>query len=125
MPDYVAQLIRLPLVRMGLNPSDAEDDVITCPLSYEDNSVVTLAVMCIAQRGWFGDKPALVVSAVTMEGDRRAVEVHFRDTMNIPTGPNDLPFTARLSAKVRAIAWTIAATSNRGECVSLPGRPAE
>ena len=123
MPEYVAQLIILPLVRMGLDPSDAEDDVVTCPLLYEDGSTLSLAVMCIAQRRWFSEKPTLVVSVVRAEGDRRPAKVYFRETMTVPASANDLRFIARFSAKVRAMAWTVAAIGNMGECLSVPGRP--
>lgn len=36
MPEYVAELVRLPLARMGLEPNEAKDDIVTCPLAYED-----------------------------------------------------------------------------------------
>jgi hypothetical protein len=39
MPEYVAQLITLPLQRMGLQPSDAQDDLIRVPLQYEDGAL--------------------------------------------------------------------------------------
>jgi len=123
MPRHVAQLITLPLESMGLQPSDAQDDLISCPLHYEDGTVLSLVVMCIAERRWFRETPMLVISAVTTEGSRTAIKVHFRDTMKPPNGPSDVAFTVRLSAKVRAIAWTIAATNGMGECLSLPGRP--
>lgn len=123
MPKYVARLITMPLERMGLQPSESQDDLISCPLRYEDGSVLSLVVMCIAKRGWFRETPALVISAVTLEGSPRTAMVHFRDTMDYPTGPDDLPFAVRISTKIRAIAWTIAATGDMGECLSLPGRP--
>lgn len=123
MPEHVAQLITLPLERLGLQPSDARDELISCPLHYEDGTVVSLVVICITKRGWFRERPALVISAMSMEGSTRTTRVHFRESMDYPTGPDDLPFTTRLSAKVRAIAWAIAATGGMGECISLPGRP--
>ena len=119
MPDYVARLVRMPLAQMNLEPSDLEDDIVSCSLLYESGDVLSLVVMCIAKRGWFRDKPMLVVSAVTMEGTPRTVKVHFRETMDLPTSPSDLLFTTRLSAKVRAIAWTISATSNMGKCLAF------
>jgi hypothetical protein len=121
MPEYVAQLITLSLVRMGLTP-DAEDDLITCSLIYEDGTELSLVTMCIAERGWFRERPMLVVSIVTLANDTRPIQVHAQGTMPVPTGPNDFPFLVRLSAKVRAAAWSLAATSRMGECVSLPGR---
>jgi hypothetical protein len=123
MPNYVAELVRLPLVRMDLEPSEAEDDLVTCPLLFEDGTVLSLVVMCVAKRGWFREKAVLIVSVVSLDENSRAVQVYMRDTMDVPSGPSDLPFAIKLSAKVRAIAWSLAATSNMGECVSLPGRP--
>ena len=123
MPEHVAQLITMPLERMGLRPSDVQNDFISYPLQYEDGTVLSLVVMCIAKRGWFREKPVLIISAVTQEGSPRTAKVHFRDSMDYPAGPDDLPFALRISAKIRAIAWTIAATGDMGECLSLPGRP--
>lgn len=55
MPAYIADLVRMPLARLGLDPSDADDDVVTCLLTYEDGSELTVVVMCVGQRGWFRD----------------------------------------------------------------------
>jgi hypothetical protein len=122
MPDYVAQLIGRPLARLGLEPSEAHDDLVSCPLMYEDGTVLSLAIMCIASRGWFGRETAmLVVSFVALDSHTRVVRTYSCETMAVPTGPGDLPFIVRLSSKVRAIAWSVAATSNMGECVSIPG----
>jgi hypothetical protein len=123
MPEYVAQLIRLPLARMKLEPSEAEDDIVSCSLLYENGSVLSLVVMCIAKRGWFREKPMLVVSIVALDETTRAVQVHSSETIAVPTDANDVLFMIRLVAMVRASAWTVAATSNMGECLSLPGRP--
>jgi hypothetical protein len=123
MPEYVAQLIRLPLARMKLEPSEAEDDIVSCSLLYANGTVLSLVVMCIAKRGWFREKPMLVVSIVELDANTRAVQVHSRETMAVPTDPNDVPFMIRFVAMVRASAWTVAAISSMGECVSLPGRP--
>ena len=123
MPEYVAQLIRMPLVRMKLEPSEAEDDIVRCSLAYENGAVLSLVVMCIAKRGWFRDKPLLVVSIVKLDINTRAVQVHSRETMAVPTSPDDLPFVFRFTSLVRAMAWTLAAISDMGECVSFPGRP--
>ena len=122
MPEYIAQLIRLPLVRMRLQPSEAEEDVINCSLLYENGTVLSLVAICIAKRGWFRERPLLVVSIVKLDDNTRAVQVYYKETMAVPTDPDDVPFTLRFTAMVRAMAWTVAATSNMGECVSLPGR---
>jgi hypothetical protein len=124
MPEYVAELIRMPLARMKLEPSEAEDDIVSCSLTYENGAVLSLVVMCIAKRGWFRETPLLVVSIVELDDNTRAVQVHSRETMAVPTGPDDLLFVLRFSSMVRAMAWTLAATSDVGECVSLPGAPA-
>jgi hypothetical protein len=122
MPDYVANLVRLPLVRMELEPSEATNDAVLCSLLYENGTVLTLVVMCIARSGWFREKPMIVVSIVEMNDNAKIVRVHARENMAIPTDPHDMPFVLRLTAMVRAMAWTLAATSNMGECKSLPGR---
>jgi len=123
MPEYVAQLIRMPLARMKLGPSEAEDDIVSCSLAYENGTVLSLVVMCIAKRGWFREKPLLVVSIVALDDNTRAVQVHSRETMAVPAEPDDMQFVLRFTSMVRAMAWTLAATGNVGECVSLPGRP--
>ena len=123
MPQYVAQLIRLSLIRMKLEPSEAEDDIVSCSLAYENGTALSLVVMCVAKRGWFREKPVLTVSIIELDDNTRAVQVHSRETMDVPTGPDDLPFVLRFSSMVRAMALTLAATSNLGECVSLPGKP--
>lgn len=122
MPEYVAQLIRLPLARMKLEP-DAKDDIVSCSLVYENGVVLSLVVVCVAKRGWFREKPMLIVSIIELDDNTRAVQVHSRETMAVPTDPDDLPFVLRFTSMVRAMAWTVAGTSNMGECVSLPGRP--
>jgi hypothetical protein len=67
MPEYVARLIRMPLTRMELEPSKAEDDIISCSLLYENGAVLSLVVLCIAKRGWFREKPMLAVSIVELD----------------------------------------------------------
>ena len=124
MPEYVAQLVWMPLVRMKLEPTGGDDDIVTCSLVYENGAVLSLVVMCVAKRGWFREKPAITVSIVGLDDSTRAAQIHSRETIDVPTGPDDLPFVLRFSSLVRAMAWTLAATSDLGECVSLPGRPA-
>lgn len=121
MPEYVAELIRLPLERMNLGPSQ-DNDIISCSLSYESGGVLSLVVMCIGLRRLFRETPTLVISIVELDDNTRAVRVHSKETMPVPTGPDDLPFVLRFSALVRAMAWTLGATSNVGECISLPKR---
>lgn len=123
MPDYVASLIRLSLAQMKLQSSEVEDDIVRSNLKYENGAVLPLVVMCIAKRGWFRETPMLVLSIVELDHNTRAVQVYARETIALPIGPDDLPFVIRFSAMLRAMAWTLAATSDMGECVSLPGRP--
>lgn len=123
MPDYVTQLVTAPLVRMGFEASEPQDDLIICPLRFEDGTVLSLVVMCVAKRGWLREKPMVVVSVVSLDDNTRAVQVYSRDAMPVPRDPNDWPFVLRFSAKVRATVWSLAATSKMGDCVSLPRRP--
>lgn len=119
MPDYVAQLVMMPLLRIGLQPLNS-DDVITCDLFYEDGSALSLVLLCIAKRRWFLEKPVLLVSIAALDHDTRATAVYYRETMALPRSPTDLKFALRLSAQVKAMAWSLAGTEGRGECVSLP-----
>jgi hypothetical protein len=105
-----------------LEPSEAEDDIVKCSLAYENGTVTSLVVMCIAKRGWIKNKPLLVVSIVELDSSMRVVRIYSSEAIGVPTGPDDLPFALRFSALVRAMAWTVTATSTLGECVSLPGR---
>jgi hypothetical protein len=126
MPAYIASLVRTPLERMGLDPSDVTDDMIICPLVYEDGTVVSIVVMCTTQRGWFNRiKSVASLSFVELDEHARILKMHFNENMPLPTGPDDLPFIMRFAAKVRATAWALALTGNIGECLSLPGRPAK
>lgn len=122
MPDYVTRLIKLQLVGMGLQP-DAEADAITCPLVYEDGSILSLVILCVAKRKWLLERPTLLISIASLDQRTRATEVYFRETTAIPTSASDLHFTIRLAAKIRAMAWSLATTGKMGECTSLPGRP--
>ena len=125
MPDYIALLVRTPLARLGLDPSDATDDMVMCPLEYEDGTVVSIVVMCTAERGWFNRiKPVVSLSFVELGDNTKAMKVHLNETMAVPTGPSDLQFLTRFAAKIRATAWSLAVTGGMGECLSLPGRPA-
>lgn len=123
MPGYVAALVRTPLARMGLEPSEVTDDMIMCQLDYESGAVVTIIVMCTTERGWFNRiRPVVSLSFVELDENTRAVKVHFNETMPVPTGPDDLQFYLRFGAKIKAIAYTLAITGNLGKCDSLPRR---
>jgi hypothetical protein len=124
MPAYVAELVRLPLARLGLDASSAEEDMITCPVSYENGSTLSVVILCVAKRGWFNrEKTMLLVSFVELDASTRVVQTFSNELMAIPTGQSDLLFTVRLAAKIRATAWSLAATTGMGECLDLPGRP--
>lgn len=123
MPAYVAELASLPLMRLGLDPMSG-DDLITCPLKYQDGTELSVAILCIATRGWFREKPMVAFSLVKLDEHSRAVSVYIRKVRPYPTGPHDLSFSVRVSALVRAMAWAHAVTGGMGECVDLPGRPA-
>ena len=124
MPDDIATLVRIPLARLGLDPSDVTDDMVMCSLDYEDGTVVSMIVMCTAERGWFNRiKPVISLSFAELDANTRVVKVHFNETIPVPTGPSDLQFLVRFAAKVRATAWALAVTGGMGECLSLPGRP--
>jgi hypothetical protein len=123
MPDYVAQLIRMPLARMGMEPSEVQDDIIMCPLLYEDGTVLSLVTMCIGKPGWFKRvKPMLAVSIVTLDDKTRVVRVYSSETIAVPTGPIDLQFMLRFVAMVRASAWTVGTSGDMGECISVSER---
>lgn len=119
MPGYVADLIHMPLTRMGLLPVRG-DSAIVCPLSYEDGTDLVMAFACISKRRWFRERPVLLVSLAQVHHDTGAISTHTRNTINCPTGPHDLEFIALLPKLVSIIAWTHAARGGMGECVDLP-----
>lgn len=115
MPDYVAQLIRLPLTRMGLRPSEVQDDVIICPLIYEHGSTLSLLTMCVAKRGWFSrGKPLIVVSIVALTEAMRVAQVYLRETTAVPTYDADVPFMLRYAAAPQRSGQPCARAWNRG-----------
>lgn len=123
IPLFVAALVRTQLQSMRLLPNDVTDDMILCRLDYEHGSA-SIIVMYTTEQRWFRrTKPVVSLSLVEQDSQTRAVKVHFNETTPIPSGPNDLQFSLRLAVKIRAMAWALAATTNMGECVSLPGRP--
>ena len=123
IPLFVAVLVRTQLQSMGLMPDDVTDDMILCRLDYEQGSV-SIIVMYTTEHRWFRRaKPVVSLSLVEQDENTRAVKVHFNETMPIPSGSSDLQFSLRFAAKIKAMAWALAATTNLGECASLPGRP--
>lgn len=123
MPEYVAKLVRLTLTRMGLEPSEAQDDVVVCPLTYENGNALSLVVMCVAERGWFREKRILVASVVTLDEATRATRVFSQLNTSVPAGPTDVHFMLSFSARVKAIAQSVAMDCQTGRLVSLSGRP--
>ena len=119
MPEYVADLIHMPLTRMGLDPFRG-DDMITCSLMYEDGTELGVAFICVSKRGWFRERAVLLVSLVQVHHDTGAVTVHTRNTIECPRGPHDLEFVMLLPKLVSVIAWTHAARGGMGECADLP-----
>lgn len=119
MPSYIADLIHMPLTRMGLDPFRG-DDMITCSLMYEDGTELGAAFMCVSQRRWFRQRMVLMVSLVHVDHDTGAVTVHTRNTVECPTGPHDLEFVLLVPKLVSVIAWTQAARGTMGECLDLP-----
>ena len=81
MPDYIADLVHMPLIRLGLDTFSG-DDLITCPLTYEDGTELSMAIMCVANRGWFREKAVLLVtpgaSGPRYEGCERVFVEHDR-----------------------------------------------
>jgi hypothetical protein len=75
MPNYVASLTTLQLTLIGLQPQ-ARDDIIFCPLIYEDGSALSFVTMCVARRGWLRETPMLVLSIVELDGSTS----HLRNT---------------------------------------------
>jgi hypothetical protein len=124
MPQYVFDLIKLQLCRMGLELEEPRNDLVGYPIMYENGTVLVLLIMCISERGWFNqEKPMIVVSIASVDDNTRAVKAYTRETIAVPTTPNDVGFMIRIAALIRASAWSIASSAGIGECVTFPGRP--
>lgn len=123
MPPAMVDLIRLPFLQMGLQPIYEGDDMVLCPLHYEDGTEVHVVVMCVRQsRLLLPDKQyASVAFAVLGEGMEIRTMLH-KDRLPIPKGTHDLQFVLKLSTMVRATAWTIADIAGMGDCIELPIR---
>lgn len=118
MPSYVAELITAPLRRMALDPFIG-DNLVTCPLLYEDGTELSFSVICMKRTSWFRSSSEVVVSLVHLDDRTKHVEVFFRDVIPFPTGPHDFPFSVRISSLMRAMAWAVARTAGMGVCVDL------
>lgn len=123
MPSYVNELVKMPLVRLGLNPSDAENDIVTCPLRFENGTKLSLVIICAAEKGWFREKPVVWVSVAELDSNTRASKVYSRDSITYPSSPNDVLFTHKLSVKVRATVWSLVAIPEVGRCIDIQGPP--
>lgn len=123
MPPPTKQLIILQLTTMGLDVSNPQREILVSPLSFEDGTVLLLVIMCASKRSWFTEKPLLAIAVMSASNDMRPSKIYSRETMPMPSSPNDVQFMLRLAAKVTATVWSLAAVLDIGECVSLPGRP--
>lgn len=124
MPDYMADLVSLALNRLGLAEVETDDDMVTCPLVYEDGHQLAFTVLHVAKRGLLGGEKRLsMLSLYEVDDNGRPTLVHLRDLKPAPTGPHDLPFMVQISASIRSMAWAVAAAAGHGECVDLPRGP--
>jgi hypothetical protein len=121
MPEYVTKLTSTSLVLIGLQPA-TQDDMTVCPLLYEDGSALSLITMCIAKRGWFREKPMLVISIVELDQSTRIVQVYCKQAMAVPIDEADVPFTLRYSSMIKAMLLTHAKASNMGKLINLRRR---
>ncbi|MET4210652.1 hypothetical protein [Bradyrhizobium sp. LA2.1] len=124
IPEYVANLTHMQLTLIGLQPI-MQDDMIICPLMYEDGSGLSLVTMCIAKRGWFRKTPMLIVSIVELAENTRVVQVYLQQTMAVPVDDNDVPFLLRYGSMIKAMLVTHAKVSNMGKLVNLRRREAK
>ncbi|TGP82076.1 hypothetical protein EN870_07625 [bacterium M00.F.Ca.ET.227.01.1.1] len=120
MPDHVAESVKLCLAQLGLVPLTEHKDIITASLRYQDGTELSVIIMCLAQKSWFREKPTVAVSIAKLDASMKATDIYFKDVMPAPHGPSDLQFLLALSANIRAMAWTVAATAGMGECLELP-----
>lgn len=120
MPGHVSDLVHMCLTRMGLDPFRG-DDMITCPVMYEDGTELSIVFMCVPKRRWFREDTVLLVSLVQLDRDNGPVVVHVKKTIDCPSGPHDLQFVMTIPRLVRLIAWSHGIRADTGECVSLPG----
>lgn len=124
MPEYVYDLVKLPLMRLGLSPARTEQDTVVCQLRYDNDAELLLVVKYTTERSWLGwQKQRLHVSIVDPAAVIGQAPALMSDQMVSPSSPSDLPFTAKLSAKVLATVWALAATGRTSECSNLPKRP--
>ena len=124
-PSSVADLVLLALNRMNLSGADFQEDMISCPLEYENGTEISLIIICQAEAGgWFrNEKPVVSFSFVELNDEQKIIRVLDTDKLDFPTSPQDLMFLTKFIARVRAIGWTIAAVGQMGECLNLPNRP--
>lgn len=118
MPYYVASLTTLQLTLIGLQPQ-TRDDIVFCPLMYDDGSALSFVTMCVAKRGWFRETPTLVLSIVELDGSTRIAQVYLRQDMPLPVDENDVQFLVRYGAMVKAMLVTHAKSSNMGKLTNL------
>jgi len=120
MPNYVADLIKMPLGRMGLKQVMDGGDSLSYSLTYADGSELAVIFMCIAERRWFWERIVLLVSLIGMDPGTKVVTVYRRNTLQPPQGASDIGFAIRVSKLVRVMAWIHAENGGMGDCVDLP-----
>lgn len=124
MAGYVSDLVELTFNRLGLVITDKTEQAVAAPLRYENGAELMVVVQYRARQRWFrSDELKALVSIATPSHGTTPLRVHDQDTLQGPDGPDDVLFMARLSVKIRAMAWTLAVVCDVGECLSLPGRP--
>ena len=123
MPAHVAKLITFTALKLGLTPSALEEDMITCPITYDGGTSLIVVVMCIGRRGWLRQKAFVSVSLIASVPSARTNRVLSTDNITYPTDPHDIRFTVRLGSMIRASAWSVGISEGLGECLDLPGRP--
>lgn len=119
MPDYMSDLTKLALVKLGLDQIRTADDVVTCPIFYEDGTEVVFAILHVTVQRWFTEERMALVSFCEVDETGKPTAIHFRDLMAAPSGDHDLHFLIGIGAKVRSMAHAVAATAGHGACLSL------
>ena len=125
MPDYVVTLTSMQLTLIGLQPSEVQNDMIVCPLLYEDGGSLSLVTMCIAKRRWLYEKAMVALSLVHLDENTRTTQVYFKELLPAPVDDSDLPFLMRYGSMVKAMLLTHAKTSDMGRLLNVRKRGEE
>lgn len=120
MPRWVAELITLPMHQLGLTVTAIEQNVISCPINYEDGTEVSVLISCVARKRFLiQDAKFVSVTFAIMGSEYEVRRILHQDTMALPANSSDISFVFKLSAKVRAIGWSLAGTTEMGRCVEF------